>query len=308
MKKFSIALHGGAGTLRRDQMNEKTEKKYRKALLVALEKGSGILEKGGTALDAVCATVVNLENCTLFNAGKGSVFNAKGRQEMDASVMDGHTKDAGAVAMLKHIKNPVLLARAVMEKSEHLLLAGKGAEKFAWKHGFKRMPKDYFFDEHRYEQLLAAQKEKAVWLDHSDHKYGTVGAVAYDQHGHVAAATSTGGMTNKKYGRIGDTPIIGSGTWADDQSCAVSCTGSGEYFMRLNLAFHISALVLYGKKNLKQAAEQLVQHMLPGIQGDGGIIAVDKKGKLQISFNTEGMYRAWQYQGQTPHAAIFQDE
>lgn len=307
MKKFCIAIHGGAGTILQNQMDAKTEQQYRKALQKALSSGYKVLSKGGTALDAVTKAVVTLENLPLFNAGRGSVFNSRGRQEMDASIMDGRNLDAGSVAMLQHIKNPVLLARTVMEKSEHVLLAGKGAEKFAWKHGFKKFPSDYFFTELRYKQLLLAKREKKVLLDHDDRKFGTVGAVAYDGDGNLAAATSTGGMTNKKFGRIGDTPIIGSGTWADNQSCAVSCTGSGEYFMRLNVAFHIASLMLYGKKNLQQAADHVVHKLLPKIQGDGGVIAVDHKGHLHLSFNTDGMYRAWQYQDEAPHVSIFHD-
>ncbi|MBK8953989.1 MAG: isoaspartyl peptidase/L-asparaginase [Saprospiraceae bacterium] len=290
---YSIAIHGGAGTLIRSDMDAKIEKKYSKALEKALNKGFEILKNNGTALDAVTASVVSLEDCPLFNAGKGSVFTSKGTQEMDASIMDGKSLDGGSVAMIRRIKNPVLLARAVMEKSEHLMLAGKGAEQFAKKHGFKKMADDYFFTEHRYKQLLLAKKNKEIILDHDSRKFGTVGAVALDQTGNLAAATSTGGMTNKKFGRIGDTPIIGSGTWADNTTCAISCTGSGEYFMRMNVAFHVACMMKYGKMSLEQATRKIVFDLLPGIQGDGGLIAVDKKGNLSLVFNTEGMYRAY---------------
>lgn len=306
-KNYCIAIHGGAGTLLRDQMGAKEEKKYRAALAKALSKGHDILKLGGNALDAVTASVVSLEDCPLFNAGKGSVFTSKGTQEMDASIMDGKSLDAGAVAMVRRIKNPVLLARTVMEKSEHLMLAGRGAEKFAKQNGIKFMPDAYFFTEHRYKQLLVAKQNKEILLDHDHRKFGTVGAVALDLDGNLAAATSTGGMTNKKFGRIGDTPIVGSGTWADNSSCAVSCTGSGEYFMRMNVAFHVACIMKYGKLGLERAVRKVIHELLPTINGDGGLIAVDSRGNLCLDFNTEGMYRAYQKNDDEAVIAIFKD-
>ncbi len=300
---FGLAIHGGAGTILRSEMSSSKESKYKKALLKSITTGYQILEKGGTALDAVEACVMCLEDIPLFNAGRGSVFNSKGQQEMDASIMDGQSLKAGAAAMLRHIKNPVRLARCIMEHSEHVMLAGKGAEKFAKTHGFKRMNADYFFNEERYKQLLVARKVDKVVLDHN--KYGTVGAVALDKMGHLAAATSTGGMTNKKFGRIGDSPVIGAGCYADDQSCAVSCTGSGEYFLRTNAAFHVAALMRYGGQNLEHAANQIIHDILPSIGGDGGLIAIDSKGNIALPFNTEGMYRAFQKSGGPPVIEIY---
>lgn len=308
MKKFSIAIHGGAGTLLKTEMDPKSEKKYREALSKAIGKGYKILENGGSALDAVTASVVFLEDCPLFNAGRGSVFTSRGTQEMDASIMDGRTQDAGAVAMVRRIKNPVLLARTVMEKSEHLMLAGKGAELFAKKQGIKRVSEDYFFTKQRYKQLLVAKANNEISLDHDARKFGTVGAVAFDQHGCLAAATSTGGMTNKKFGRIGDTPIIGSGTWADNSTCAISCTGSGEYFMRMNVAFHVACIMKYAKLNLEESVHKVIHELLPSIKGDGGLIAVDVKGNLCLDFNTEGMYRAYQKNDEPAVISIFKGE
>ncbi len=302
-KPFSLAIHGGAGTILRSEMSASKEAKYQKALLKSITKGYQILEKGGSALDAVETCVMCLEDIPLFNAGRGSVFNSRGQQEMDASIMDGQSLKAGAVAMVRHIKNPVHLARCIMEHSNHVFLAGKGAEKFAKSQGFKRINAEYFFNEERYKQLLVARKEDRILLDHN--KYGTVGAVALDTKGHLAAATSTGGMTNKKFGRIGDSPVIGAGCYADDHSCAVSCTGSGEYFLRTNAAFHVSALMRYGGQNLIHAANQIIHELLPSIGGDGGLIAIDTKGNIALPFNTEGMYRAYQKAGKPPVIEIY---
>lgn len=304
-KNFGIAIHGGAGTILKSRMDPKKEKKYIDALHQALDAGHQILADGGNALEAVTASVVKLEDCPLFNAGRGSVFTSNGKIEMDASLMDGNTLNAGAVAMVRGFKNPVLLAKSVMENSEHIMLAGKGAEKFALKNGFKKMKDDYFFTEARYKQLIRAKKENKIILDHDDKKYGTVGAVAKDKHGNLAAATSTGGMTNKKFGRIGDSPIIGSGTYADNTSCAVSCTGSGEYFIRLNVAFHVSSLMNYAGMSLEQACHKVIHELLPGIEGDGGLIAIDYKGNICLPFNTEGMYRAYRINKRKAHIAIY---
>ncbi len=291
-KKFAIAIHGGAGTILKSEMNPKLEKAYKTALQKATDKAFQVLKKKASALDAVELAVKILEDEPLFNAGRGSVFTANGKHEMDASIMDGKTLDAGAVALLQHIKNPVELARKVMDHSAHVFLAGKGAEEFAWKMGMKKMESSYFFTEHRHQQLLLAKKEDRILLDHTTKKFGTVGAVALDQFGNLAAATSTGGMTNKKFGRIGDSPMIGCGTYADNHSCAVSCTGSGEYFIRANAAFHVAALVLYKKYKLKDACKEVIDSILPALGGDGGLIAINSKGTISFRFNTEGMYRA----------------
>jgi beta-aspartyl-peptidase (threonine type) len=278
--RFGIAIHGGAGTIIKNQMSDKLEKKYRNALEAAVDKAYKILDKGGSSLDAVEASVIYLENCSLFNSGKGSVFTSKGTHEMDASIMSGIDQNAGAVALVSNIKNPVALARKVMENSDHVFLAGKGAEKFAFQHGFKKMKPEYFFNQKRYDQLIIAQKEKRMILDHADKKYGTVGAVALDKQGNLAAATSTGGMTNKKFGRIGDSPLIGSGTYADNGSCAVSCTGTGEYFIRINAAFLVSSLIRFGNRTIDEATQYVIFKSLTEIGGDGGLIAIDKEAQV----------------------------
>lgn len=303
--KFGIAIHGGAGTILKSNMTAAKEQRYKNALKRALEKGYRILANGGNALDAVEAAVVDLENCSLFNAGKGSVFTSKGTHEMDASIMNGMDLDAGAIAMVSGIKNPIRLARKVMEKSEHVFLAGKGAEKFAWKHGFKKIKREYFFEQHRYDQLLEAKKTKTTLLDHTDKKFGTVGAVALDQHGNLAAATSTGGMTNKKFGRIGDSPLIGCGTYANNASCAVSCTGSGEYFIRTNAAYQVSALMQFANKSIDEASNEVVHHSLQNLGGDGGLIAIDTQGNISMPFNTKGMYRAYRTSGKKTVVKIY---
>jgi beta-aspartyl-peptidase (threonine type) len=308
MHKIGIAIHGGAGTLRPQDMNEERESLYKRELKYAIQKGVEILRAGGSALEAVEKAVVALEDCELFNAGKGSVFTSNGIHEMDASIMDGNGGKAGAVALLRNVKNPVSRARLVMEKTNHVLLAGEGAELFAKEIGVKFEPDDYFYSQHRYDQLEHARHSDKVILDHSvlnEKKFGTVGAVALDQSGNLAAATSTGGMTNKKYGRIGDSPLIGSGTYASNESCAVSCTGSGEYFIRTNAAFHVSALMKYGGKNLSEATGELIHHILPKIGGDGGLIGIDRNGNISMVFNTEGMYRAsWNEDGEI-HLGIY---
>lgn len=291
-KRYAIAIHGGAGTILKSSMTPKLEKAYQQILEKAIQRGYKLLEKKASALDAVETAVKLLEDAPLFNAGRGSVFTANGKHEMDASIMDGKTLDAGAVALLQKIKNPVELARMVMEHSGHVFLAGKGAEDFASKMGLKKMEASYFYTEARYKQLQLAKKADKVLMDHTDRKFGTVGAVALDQFGNLAAATSTGGMTNKKFGRIGDSPMIGCGTYANNNSCAVSCTGSGEYFIRVNAAFHVSALMQYKKYSLEKACREVVDHLLPSIGGDGGLIAIDHSGKISMCFNTEGMYRA----------------
>lgn len=296
MKKFALALHGGAGTLVKGMMTDEKEKEYRQALEDALNVGYRILEIGGSALLAIEETVKSLEDCPLFNAGRGSVFTNQGTHEMDASIMDGSNLQAGAVSMVSGIKNPISLAKDVMLKSEHVFLAGEGAMKFAQDLNYSFEDASYFFNQFRYDQWQEIKNTDSFQLDHSsskkDEKFGTVGAVALDQHGNLAAATSTGGMTNKKWGRVGDSPIIGAGTYADNNTCAVSCTGSGEYFIRNVTAFQVSALMEHAGVNLKEATQEVVQNRLLKIGGDGGLIAIDKNGNIALEFNTEGMYRA----------------
>lgn len=296
MKKFAIALHGGAGTLVKGMMTEEKEKEYRAALEAALQIGSRILEIGGSALLAVEETVKSLEDCPLFNAGRGSVFTNQGTHEMDASIMDGSNLNAGAVSMITGIKNPISLAKDVMLKSEHVFLAGEGAMKFALDLNYKMESPDYFFNQFRYDQWQEIKNTDSFQLDHSaykkDEKFGTVGAVALDQFGNLAAATSTGGMTNKKWGRVGDSPMIGAGTYANNDTCAVSCTGSGEFFIRNVTAFQVSALIEHKGLSLEDATHEVVQKRLLQLGGDGGLIAIDKSGNISLAFNTEGMYRA----------------
>ncbi|MET0751964.1 MAG: isoaspartyl peptidase/L-asparaginase [Pyrinomonadaceae bacterium] len=313
MSKIALAIHGGAGTILKSLMTGELESEYRNGLKSALETGWNILQKGGNALDTVEATVVELENFHLFNAGKGSVFTHDGKNEMDACLMDGKTLRAGAVAFVRHIKNPIRLARLVMEKTEHVLLAGEGANEFAREMNVELETDEYFFTDFRYEQLLKAREEGRVQLDHAidepeiieeveiqDSKFkmqnskplGTVGAVACDSGGNVAAATSTGGMTNKKFGRIGDTPIIGAGNYADNATCAVSCTGHGEFFMLGVTAYDLAARMKYKNLNLEQAARETIDY-LTEIGGEGGLIAVDALGNVALPFNSDGMYRGF---------------
>ncbi len=293
---YTIAIHGGAGTILKSEMTSKQEADYQDALNEALTAGYEILDKGGSSLDAVELAVICLENCPLFNAGKGSVFTNQGTHEMDASIMNGVDQSAGAVAMLHAVKNPINLARLVMEKTSHVLLAGQGAMDFANQMKVEMKNDDYFFNEYRYQQWLSVKESPDMILDHTsskNKKLGTVGAVALDQFGNMAAATSTGGMTNKKFGRIGDTPIIGSGTYANNKTCAISCTGSGEYFIRCNAAFHVHSLMKYANFNLTDACNEVVHNILIELGGNGGLIGIDYQGNVCLSFNTEGMYRAF---------------
>ncbi len=301
MKKTALAIHGGAGTILKSEMTAALEKEYRGGLENALRKGFEILQKNGSALDAVEASVVELENFPLFNAGRGSVFTHEGKNEMDAAIMDGRKLKAGAVAFLQNVKNPVKLARMVMERTEHCLLAGEGANEFAREMRVEFEPDEYFFTEHRYLQLLKAIEEGRIQLDHSSNpkskianpkSLGTVGAVACDFEGNLAAATSTGGMTNKKFGRIGDTPIIGAGTYAENATCAISCTGHGEFFMLGVTAFDVAARMKYKGLNLEAASRETVER-LTEIGGEGGFIGVDAAGNVALPFNCEGMYRGF---------------
>lgn len=296
MQQFSIAIHGGAGTLVKGQMSPEKEQAYKSALQTAIDIGYQILKNGGTALDSVEATVKSLEDCPLFNAGKGAVFTAEGTHEMDASIMEGHTLKAGAVSLITGIKNPVSLARDVMEHSDHVFLAGEGAMQFARSQSYTIEQPSYFHDDFRYQQWLEIKDSDQFQLDHSDKKdskFGTVGAVACDQSGHVAAATSTGGMTNKKWGRVGDSPMIGAGNYANNRTCAVSCTGSGEYFIRGVVAYDVACLMEHKSMSVLEAAEEVIHHRVLALGGDGGLIAVDRHGNIAMPFNTEGMYRGF---------------
>ncbi len=295
MRKIAIAIHGGAGTLLKGMMTPEKELAYKTALEIALNAGYDILENGGTALDAVQKAVCCLEDSPLFNAGKGSVFTAVGSHEMDASIMDGKTLKAGAVSLITGIKNPVSLARDVMDKSEHVFMAGEGAMVFANQHGHVLETPDYFYDEFRYRQWQEIKESDTFQLDHAkkkDSKFGTVGAVACDQNGNIAAATSTGGMTNKKYGRVGDSPMIGAGNYANNETCAISCTGSGEYFIRGVVAYDVACLIEHKNLSLEAAASEVIHKRVLRLGGDGGLIAINQFGEIAMPFNTEGMYRA----------------
>ncbi len=301
-RNIGIAIHGGAGTILRSKMTPERETNYRNALKEALEVGYACLQQGQTAIDAVEAAVILLEDCPLFNAGKGSVFNAEGKQEMDASIMEGKELEAGAVAAIQGIKNPIKLARKIMEESAHILLIGEGASQFAQSHQLDFEAPKYFYNAYRYEQWQRLYGKEKAQLDHSeeetkpeeDEKYGTVGAVALDQFGNLAAATSTGGMTNKKFGRVGDSPIIGVGTYANNATCAISCTGSGEYFMRAVTAYDVSCLMEYKGLSLQAAAEEAIMNRLSQIGGSGGLIGMDAQGNIVMPFNCAGMYRGFQ--------------
>jgi beta-aspartyl-peptidase (threonine type) len=310
MSPFSIAIHGGAGTLTRGMMTPEREAAYIRGLQEALDKGFYSLEKGESAIDAVTKAVQSLEDCPLFNAGKGSVFTSDGTHEMDASIMDGFSLGAGAVSLITGIKNPVLLARDVMEKSEHVLLAGKGAMAFAQELGYEVIAADYFYDAFRFQQWKEIRDTDTFQLDHSkskDQKFGTVGAVACDKFGNIAAATSTGGMTNKKFGRIGDSPLIGSGTYAKNQTCAISCTGSGEFFIRGVVAYDVSCLVEHKNLPLQEACDKVIKERLLQIGGDGGLIGVNSKAEIAVSFNTEGMYRGMKHSDGHSVIKIYED-
>lgn len=360
-RQYVLVIHGGAGTILRNQMSPERERAYKAALDTALQKGEAILARGGTALDAVEASVRYLEDCPLFNAGRGAVFTHDGRNELDAAIMDGRTQGAGAVAGVTVIRNPITAARAVMEKSEHVMMAGPGAEQFARQQGLEIVDPSYFYTEERWRGLLRARaadsikqlkgvtdplqnENRQLTMLHSqleearaaleqaegsradslqllvrqlsqkilkatfhDEKFGTVGAVALDRQGNLAAATSTGGMTNKKYGRIGDAPIIGAGTYANNKTVAISCTGWGEYFIRLGMAKTVSDMMEFGKIGLNKAANEMINHRLPALGGDGGLIAVDKNGNIALPFCTEGMYRGFVKEGGTRTVAIYKD-
>jgi beta-aspartyl-peptidase (threonine type) len=294
---FAMVIHGGAGTILRQSMTPEMEKAYIDTLTIALRTGYQILSRGGSSVDAVEATIRVMEDCPLFNAGKGAVFTANGVNELDASIMDGRTLTAGAVAALEHVKNPISLARLVMEKSPHVMMVGSGAEEFAKTQGVRLVSPYYFWTERRwraYEREKArADSGKTGVVPGAEQKFGTVGAVALDKAGNLAAGTSTGGTEMKRYGRVGDSPIIGAGTYANNLSCAVSGTGDGEFFIRNNVAADICARVRYAGVSLQQAADDVVMKELVAQKGGGGVIAMDRKGNIATPFNTPGMYRGW---------------
>jgi L-asparaginase / beta-aspartyl-peptidase len=324
-KKWGLVIHGGAGTIVKENMTPELEAAYTKKLNEALNAGYAVLEKGGSALDAVEASIEIMEDSPLFNAGKGSVFTNKGTNEMDAAIMDGTKLKAGSVAGVKTVKNPIKAARAVMEKSEHVILSGDGADAFAKKTGLKIVDQKYFYDEKRWQQLQAALKAETNETDEKnikeekikkevtedvvpeiiDKKHGTVGCVALDKKGNLAAGTSTGGMTNKKFGRIGDAPIIGAGTYANNKTCAVSCTGHGEYFIRYTAASTVSAMMQYGNKKLNDAANIVIHELLLEAGGEGGLIAIDANGNVAMPFNTKGMYRGIKLSDNTQYIGIY---
>ena len=291
----AIAIHGGAGTINKGELSSEKEAAIRASLAEALKSGHEVLTAGGSALDAVETAIVILEDSPHFNAGHGAVFAADGGNELDASIMDGATRNAGAVAGVRHVRNPIRLARKVMSESPHVMLSGAGAEEFALKHGTELVPRDYFHTPERWEQLRKARElmtSETATLPR-ELRLGTVGAVALDSNGNLAAGTSTGGMTNKRFGRIGDSPVIGAGTYASNDTCAVSATGHGEYFIRAVVAHDIAARMRYGNATLEESAERVVMSDLVRMGGDGGIVALDAKGTVVMKHNTPGMYRGY---------------
>lgn len=314
MGKAVIAIHGGAGAITRSQLSQEQELRYIQALSDIVETGQRMLEDGRSALDVVTEAVRLLEECPLFNAGIGAVYTRDETHELDACVMDGNTLNAGAVAGVSHLRNPILAARLVMEHSPHVMMIGEGAENFAIAQGMERVSADIFSTPERYAQLLAARTAGETVLDHSaspldeNTKMGTVGAVALDMFGNLAAATSTGGMTNKLPGRVGDSPLVGAGCYANNASVAVSCTGTGEVFIRALAAYDIAALMDYGGLSLSEACERVVMEKLPALGGSGGLIAIDHEGNVALPFNSEGMYRAWGYAGDTPTTGIYREK
>ncbi len=311
---ITLVIHGGAGTIKRENMTPEREKAYREGLNQALEAGYAVLESGGASLDAVIAAIKVMEDNPLFNAGKGAVFTNEGKNELDASIMDGSNLMAGSVAGVTTIKNPITAAYAVMTKSEHVMMAGKGAEKFAEEQGLEIVDPSYFFDSIRWQQLQRVKGKdlgrEANNIDPyiKDRKYGTVGAVALDKNGNIAAGTSTGGMTNKKYGRIGDAPIIGAGTYANNATCGVSATGHGEYFIRLSVSRDIASLMEYKGMSLDEAASEVINVKLEKLGGDGGIVALDRQGNISMTFNSEGMYRGYIKKKGEGKTFIYKDE
>jgi beta-aspartyl-peptidase (threonine type) len=300
---YAIVIHGGAGNLVKKNYSKEELVQYEKTLSSALDSGYAMLQIGQTATEVVQKTIQILEDSPLFNAGKGSVFSNEGRNEMDAAIMDGATLKCGAVTNLQHIKNPISLAKHIMDNSSFVFLNGEGAEKYAKDKGFELVDANYFFVEKRWNEMLKIRDSSKTMLDNEgrgdireidqDNKYGTVGCVVLDQYGNLAAGTSTGGITNKKYNRIGDSPLIGAGTYANNETCAISCTGHGEDFIRLVLGHQVHSLMKYDHKSIQKAADYVIQKELTEIKGRGGLIAIDKKGNIAFSFNTNGMFRGY---------------
>jgi beta-aspartyl-peptidase (threonine type) len=323
--RWAIVVHGGAGIIERSAMAPETEAAYRTAMAAAVKRGADVLAKGGSSLDAIQAVITGMEDDPLFNAGKGAVFDAAGKVELDSAIIDGRTLAAGAVAAVTTTRHPILAARAVMEKSGHVMLIGQGADAFARSQGLEQVDNSFFYTQRRWDGLekelkaqglpipprpaVLAGKTSALENMPDDHKYGTVGVVALDEAGNVAAGTSTGGTTAKRWGRVGDTPVIGAGTYASNQSCAVSGTGKGEYFIRMTVAREICALVQYKSMTLQAAADEVIQKRMPALMGrDGGVIAIAPDGQMAWSFNTSGMYRAKASSDSAPVVSIFEDE
>ena len=317
---LAIAIHGGAGTIDKAKFSPEQEKAYRAKLSEAVEAGYSVLEKGGESLDAVTAAITVLEKSEFFNAGRGAVYTYDGGHELDASIMDGRNRQAGAVAGVKHVESPIKLARLVMDNSVHVMLSGQGAEEFAKEQGIELIENNIFDTKHRYDALLKAKdkldKAKATTKSYQaahnalpdNFKMGTVGAVALDKNGNLAAGTSTGGMTAKRYGRVGDAPVIGAGTFAENESCAVSATGHGEYFIRYNVASDICARVKYQGSTIAQAGDEVINKVLKPIGGTGGVIIIDTQGNISLPFNTSGMYRASKSNTQATYVGIFKGE
>jgi beta-aspartyl-peptidase (threonine type) len=305
-KSWALAIHGGAGVIERGDLTPEKEVAYRAAMLTAMDAGSKVLRRGGSSLDAVEAVIRVLEDDPLFNAGRGAVFTADGHNELDASIMDGSTRKAGAVAGVTRTRNPISLARAVMEKSPHVMLAREGADQFSVEQGLPQVDPGYFRTEQRWQQLLDWRRDNAKLLDPT-HSRGTVGAVAIDVNGHLAAGTSTGGMTGKRWGRIGDSPVIGAGTYAADGNCAVSATGSGEYFIRTSAARQLCDRIAWHGDSVQVAASATIAD-IGAIGGDGGVIAMDGKGNIAFAMNSSGMYRGWVASGAPPATAIYSNE
>jgi len=307
---YALVIHGGAGTIRREDMTPEKEAAYREALAAALRTGEAVLADGGSSLDAVEAAIRLMEDSPLFNAGKGAVFTEEGVNEMDASIMDGRTGEAGAVAGVRTIRNPITAARAVMEQSPHVMLARDGAEAFAAAKGLEIVDPSYFHTETRWKAFLEAKKRREAKEAETDgdEKHGTVGCVALDRDGNIAAGTSTGGMTLKMWGRIGDSPVIGAGTWADNATCGVSATGHGEFFIRNAVAHDIAARMAYAGATLQEAADQVIMEKLVAQEATGGIVALDHEGNIAMVFNTPGMYRGYLKAGSDPAVFIYGPE
>ena len=312
MSKIVLAIHGGAGTITKENHTDEFAASYQSALEDALAVGYSMLKRGETAISAITASIACMEDNELFNAGRGAVFTKKGLNEMDAAIMEGSHLEAGAVTGVRNIKNPIALARKVMEKSGHVILSGNGAKDFALEEGIEQASDDYFFTKYRYDQWVEIRDTDYYQLDHKednlkmyDKKFGTVGAVACDKDGNIAAGTSTGGMTNKRFGRIGDSPIFGAGTYANNKTCAISCTGHGEFFIRANVAYDVSCLMEYKGLSLQDACNEVVHNKLKEFGGEGGLIAVDARGNHQLIFNSKGMYRAFRNSDGESEVAMF---